>query len=127
MSSRKTFDEVLAARVSRRGVLKGSLSLAAASLFGGCQPVREALKAETGPANWRSATLSYRPRRLRDYGDTTYARHAHDVRQRPLPHPGRNDPSKPRAISSWPDGEKGGRPHSATIAIRREDGGVVGT
>ena len=49
MSSRKTFDEVLAARVSRRGVLKGSLSLAAASLFGGCQPVREAFMAETGP------------------------------------------------------------------------------
>ncbi|MGH8729625.1 MAG: PhoX family protein [Burkholderiales bacterium] len=45
----------------------------------------------------------------------------------PLPHPGRNDPKKPKAISSWPDGEKGGRPRSATIAIRREDGGVVGT
>jgi uncharacterized protein len=45
----------------------------------------------------------------------------------PLPHPGRNDPSKPKAISSWPDGEKGGRPRSATIAIRRVDGGIVGT
>ncbi len=45
----------------------------------------------------------------------------------PLPHPGRNDPKKPKAISSWPDGEKGGRPRSATIAIRREDGGIVGT
>jgi secreted PhoX family phosphatase len=45
----------------------------------------------------------------------------------PLPHPGRNDPAKPKAISSWPDGEKGGRPRSATIAIRRVDGGIVGT
>jgi secreted PhoX family phosphatase len=45
----------------------------------------------------------------------------------PLPHPGRNDPAKPKAISSWPDGEKGGRPRSATIAIRRIDGGVVGS
>jgi secreted PhoX family phosphatase len=45
----------------------------------------------------------------------------------PLPHPGRNDPAKPKAISSWPDGATGGRPRSATIAIRRGDGGVVGT
>ncbi|MBA3598330.1 MAG: PhoX family phosphatase [Methylibium sp.] len=45
----------------------------------------------------------------------------------PLAHPGRNDPSKPKAISSWPDGEAGGRPRSATIAIRRKDGGIVGT
>lgn len=45
----------------------------------------------------------------------------------PLPHPGRNDPKKPTAISSWPDGGKGGRPRSATIAIRRKDGGIVGT
>jgi secreted PhoX family phosphatase len=45
----------------------------------------------------------------------------------PLPHPGRNDPSRPKAISSWPDGEAGGRPRSATIAIRRNDGGIVGT
>jgi uncharacterized protein len=45
----------------------------------------------------------------------------------PLPHPGRNDPRNPKAISSWPDGAKGGRPRSATIAIRRRDGGVVGT
>ncbi len=45
----------------------------------------------------------------------------------PLPHPGRNDPQRPKALSSWPDGEAGGRPRSATIAIRRKDGGVVGT
>jgi secreted PhoX family phosphatase len=45
----------------------------------------------------------------------------------PLAHPGRNDPARPKAISSWPDGEAGGRPRSATIAIRREDGGIVGT
>lgn len=45
----------------------------------------------------------------------------------PLPHPGRNDPKNPKGISSWPDGEKGGRPRSATIAIRRQDGGIIGT
>ena len=45
----------------------------------------------------------------------------------PLPHPGRNDPARPTAISSWPDGAAGGRPRSATIAIRRKDGGIVGS
>lgn len=45
----------------------------------------------------------------------------------PLPHPGRNDPARPTAISSWPDGAAGGRPRSATIAIRRRDGGIVGS
>jgi secreted PhoX family phosphatase len=43
----------------------------------------------------------------------------------PQPHPARNDPAKPAAISSWPDGP-GRRPRSATIAIRRVDGGVIG-
>jgi secreted PhoX family phosphatase len=45
----------------------------------------------------------------------------------PLPHPGRNDPKNPKGVSSWPDGDKGGRPRSATIAIRRRDGGIIGT
>jgi secreted PhoX family phosphatase len=45
----------------------------------------------------------------------------------PRPHPGRNDPAKPKANSSWPDGDQGQRPRSATIAIQRKDGGIVGT
>ena len=44
----------------------------------------------------------------------------------PIEHPGRSDPANPKAISSWPDGAKGGRPRSATIAIRRRDGGIIG-
>lgn len=36
-------------------------------------------------------------------------------------------PSNPRAVSNWPDFDPNGRPRSATIAIRRTDGGVVGT
>ncbi|MBL8245071.1 MAG: PhoX family phosphatase [Rhodanobacteraceae bacterium] len=44
-------------------------------------------------------------------------------------HPGepaseRNDPANPTAISSWPFGT---RPRSATVVIRREDGGIIGT
>ncbi len=49
-----------------------------------------------------------------------------------IQHPGetaseRSDPADPQAISHWPDGAKGGRPRSATVAIRRRDGGMVGT
>ena len=49
-----------------------------------------------------------------------------------IQHPGetpgeRSDPANPKAISAWPDGPQGGRPRSATLAIRRVDGGVIGT
>jgi hypothetical protein len=46
-----------------------------------------------------------------------------------LQHPGetsreRSDPAHPTALSSWPDG---GRPRSATIVIRKNDDGVIGS
>jgi secreted PhoX family phosphatase len=49
-----------------------------------------------------------------------------------IQHPGetpseRSDPAKPMSVSNWPDGPQGGRPRSATIVIRKNDGGVVGT
>jgi secreted PhoX family phosphatase len=49
-----------------------------------------------------------------------------------IQHPGetpseRSKPDNPTAVSGWPDGARGGRPRSATVAIRRRDGGVVGT
>jgi hypothetical protein len=49
-----------------------------------------------------------------------------------IQHPGesageRNDPDQPMRHSSWPGGPGSGRPRSATLAIRRLDGGVVGT
>jgi len=49
-----------------------------------------------------------------------------------IQHPGepagdRSDPSRPQAISQWPDGPTGGRPRSATVAIRKADGGRIGT
>lgn len=40
---------------------------------------------------------------------------------------GRNDPQNPKAHSTWPDGAAGGRPRSATVVIRKNDGGVIGT
>jgi len=47
-------------------------------------------------------------------------------------HPGetaseRSDPQRPQAVSQWPDGPAGGRPRSATVVVRRKDGGLVGT
>ena len=42
------------------------------------------------------------------------------------PGTGDNSPNTPAAISSWPDGPGISRPRSATIVIRRTDGGVIG-
>ena len=49
-----------------------------------------------------------------------------------IQHPGetptdRSDPKEPAKFSNWPDYAPGGRPRSATVAIRRKDGGVIGT
>jgi uncharacterized protein len=46
-------------------------------------------------------------------------------------HPGesasdRSDPKNPDKFSTWPSGVKGARPRSATVVIRRVDGGVIG-
>lgn len=47
-------------------------------------------------------------------------------------HPGetpsdRSDPARPNQYSNWPDHRPGGRPRSATVVIRKRDGGVIGT
>jgi secreted PhoX family phosphatase len=49
-----------------------------------------------------------------------------------IQHPGetpsdRSDPANPRRFSSWPDYRADGRPRSATVVIRRRDGGLIGT
>jgi uncharacterized protein len=36
-------------------------------------------------------------------------------------------PENPRAVSNWPDFDPAGRPRSATVVIRKRDGGVIGT
>jgi secreted PhoX family phosphatase len=38
-----------------------------------------------------------------------------------------NDPADPRRHSNWPDFRPDGRPRSATVAIRRRDGGPIGS
>jgi len=47
-------------------------------------------------------------------------------------HPGetpseRTDPAEPAKFSNWPDYRPGGRPRSATVVIRKNDGGLIGT
>ncbi|MGY4831622.1 PhoX family protein [Sphaerotilaceae bacterium SBD11-9] len=49
-----------------------------------------------------------------------------------IQHPGespseRSDPANPRRYSNWPDQRPDGRPRSATVVIRKLDGGVIGT
>ncbi|MDB1088460.1 PhoX family phosphatase [Streptomyces sp. ACA25] len=39
---------------------------------------------------------------------------------------GTPSPQNPRAVSNWPDFDPEGRPRSATLVIRRTDGGVIG-
>lgn len=41
--------------------------------------------------------------------------------------PGAPSTANPRAVSNWPDFDAAGRPRSATLVIRRLDGGKVGT
>jgi len=36
-------------------------------------------------------------------------------------------PANPRAVSNWPDFDPAGRPRPATLVIRKNDGGVIGT
>jgi uncharacterized protein len=49
-----------------------------------------------------------------------------------IQHPGespsdRSDPAQPDKFSSWPTGMAGSRPRSATVVVRKRDGGVIGT
>lgn len=46
-----------------------------------------------------------------------------------IQHPGEGGTSldNPRGLSNWPDYAPNGRPRSATVVIRRKDGGIIGT
>lgn len=39
----------------------------------------------------------------------------------------RSDPAHPSRYSNWPDYQPGGRPRSASVVIRKKDGGIIGT
>ena len=49
-----------------------------------------------------------------------------------IQHPGetpseRSDAAEPSKYSNWPDYQPGGRPRSATVVVRKKDGGVIGS
>ncbi len=44
-----------------------------------------------------------------------------------IQHPGEGWKANPREVSNWPDYDPNGRPRSATVVIRRRDGGIIGT
>lgn len=49
-----------------------------------------------------------------------------------IQHPGkspgdRSDPTSPSNYSTWPSGQAGARSPSATVVIRKADGGVIGS
>ncbi len=71
----------------------------------------------TGPTNCEVTGLTWD-----DEGRTMFVN---------IQHPGENptersDPDFPDKFSSWPSGVKGARPRSATVVIRKNDGGVIG-
>jgi secreted PhoX family phosphatase len=78
---------------------------------------REIRRFLVGPANCEIAGLAFTPD-----GRTAFVN---------IQHPGeapadRSDPTNPRQYSNWPDHDPAGRPRSATLAITKDDGGVIG-
>jgi secreted PhoX family phosphatase len=91
---------------------------------------RQQHDAGRGPVDGRDQALPDRPARLRADGRPRHAdgRNLFVSIQHPgEPGSGDNNPANPGAISTWPDGPGIGRPRSATIVIRRNDGGIVGS
>ena len=84
-----------------------------------CDPATgETRRFLTGPTNCEITGCSFTPD-----GTTVFIG---------VQHPGetptdRSDPREPGKYSNWPDFVQGGRPRSSTVAIRRKDGGVIGT
>lgn len=72
----------------------------------------------TGPVNCEITGASWTPD-----GRTLFVNVQH-----PGESPGsRNDPEVPTRFSTWPEGTAAARPRSATVAIRRLDGGLIGS
>ena len=84
-----------------------------------CNPVTgETRRFLTGPTNCEVTGIAFTP------DSTTMFVN--------IQHPGetptdRSDPAEPAKFSNWPDYQPGGRPRSSTVAIRKNDGGVIGT
>jgi secreted PhoX family phosphatase len=81
-------------------------------------PTGRFLRFLTGPVNCEVTGAAFTPD-----GRTLFVNIQH-----PGESPGaRSDPAAPRRFSNWPDFAPDGRPRSATVVIRKRDGGVIGT
>jgi secreted PhoX family phosphatase len=84
-----------------------------------CDPVSgEVRRLLTGPVNSALGGLAFTPD-----GRTLFVN---------ITHPGEtpggpSNPAAPQRHSAWPDFTANGRPRSATLALRRQDGAVVGS
>ena len=105
--------------ISNSALLKGEMAGLGNNALLACDPASgQTRRFLTGPAACEITGATWTPD-----GRTLFV----DIQ-----HPGetagaRNDPAAPRRVSNWPDFKPDGRPRSATLAIRRMDGGVIGS
>jgi secreted PhoX family phosphatase len=102
-------DDVVHRRLSRRAVLAGGAALPLASLL--CEDEVDAAP-KTGLLSFASVPISKEDTLVVPEGYAFEVVNAW------------GDPAKPTAVSAWPTG---GRPRSALVAIRRKNGGLIGT
>ncbi|MEY4266261.1 MAG: hypothetical protein RIS90_796 [Pseudomonadota bacterium] len=115
----------------QRGVLWIQTDAAAAAMYRGefknignnqmlaCDPVTgETRRFLTGPTNCEITGVTF----------TADGRSMFISVQHPGETPSeRSDPAEPRRYANWPDYRSDGRPRSSTVAIRKADGGLIGT
>jgi secreted PhoX family phosphatase len=105
--------------ISNSAMLKGEVARLGNNALIACHPATgEMRRFLTGPVGCEITGAAWTPD-----GRTMFI----DIQ-----HPGetsgsRNDPAQPRKFSNWPDQRPDGRPRAATLAIRRLDGGVIGS
>ena len=105
--------------ISNTALLKGEMARLGNNAMLACHPhTGEVRRFLTGPVGCEITACTWTPD-----GRTMFIN---------IQHPGetsgaRNDPAAPRKFSNWPDFRADGRPRSATLVIRRLDGGVIGS
>ena len=105
--------------ISNSSLLRGEMARLGNNAMLACHPdTGEVRRFLTGPVGCEITACTWTPD-----GRTMFVN---------IQHPGEtagdhSDPAAPRKFSNWPDFRSDGRPRSATLAIRRRDGGVIGS
>jgi len=139
-SANQEFGELLDALITRRRILNGGLGAAALAFVAGPSELLGDVIQSSALMGFTKLPVSLEDRVLVRFLTGPRGCEITGVTETPdgrtlfvnVQHPGepsseRNDPRNPGAVSTWPDGPGIGRPRSATIVIRKDDGGVVGT